>query len=170
MSIFDITRLIPNIISRKPKPQKGRKMKRLCPYFAYGSNLLPNRMFRRCPTAIACCPAVLNNYRLTERLYADVDYCPGSQVYGYLYFLRPADLAALDRYEGYPRTYKRYTVNVVLDDGTEYPALVYEMTEETKAARNGMAYPEEYRILCRNGARLRKIPNSFTRKRKQNHE
>ena len=61
-------------------------------------------------------------------------------------------------------------MNVVLDDGTEYPALVYEMTEETKAARNGMAYPEEYRILCRNGARLRKIPNSFTRKRKQNHE
>ena len=52
----------------------------------------------------------------------------------------------------------------------EYPALVYEMTEDTKAARNGMAYPEEYRIICRDGARLRKIPNSFTRKRKQNHE
>ena len=42
-------------------------------YFAYGSNLLPERLFQRCPTAVAYASAILPNYRLTERLYADVD-------------------------------------------------------------------------------------------------
>ncbi len=166
MPIFDMTNLIPNIISRKPKPRKGRPMKRLYAYFAYGSNLLPSRMAQRCPTATGIGSAVLYNYKLTERLYADVDYAPGAEVHGFVYMLRASDVASLDRYEGYPRIYKRYTVDVILYDGTVVPALVYEMTEETKAIRNGKPYPEEYRCICRDGAKIRRIPNSFTRKRK----
>ena len=37
-------------------------------YFAYGSNLLPVRLLQRCPTAVPYAPAILPNYRLTERL------------------------------------------------------------------------------------------------------
>ena len=59
-------------------------------------------------------------------------------------------------------------VDVTLDDGSEIPALVYEMTEETKVARNGMAYPEEYRKMCRDGALIHQIPNDFTKKRRKN--
>ena len=51
-------------------------MNGLYAYFAYGSNLLPERLFQRCPTAVPYAPAILPNYRLTERLYADVDYAP----------------------------------------------------------------------------------------------
>ena len=48
-------------------------MNGLYAYFAYGSNLLPERLFQRCSTAVPYAPAILPNYRLTERLYADVD-------------------------------------------------------------------------------------------------
>ena len=133
-------------------------------YFAYGSNLLPSRMFRRCPRAIPVGPAVLPNYRIAERLYADVDYQPGGRVAGFLYLLRAADVAVLDRYEGYPAVYKRYTVDVYMDD-TAYPALVYEMTGETKRIRDGKPYPEEYRRVCRDGARIHGIENNFTQRR-----
>lgn len=76
-------------------------MNGLYAYFAYGSNLLPERLFQRCPTAVPYAPAILPNYRLTERLYADVDYAPGEQVHGFVYLLRAHDVARLDRYEGY---------------------------------------------------------------------
>ena len=118
-------------------------MNGLYAYFAYGSNLLPERLFQRCPTAVPYAPAILPNYRLTERLYADVDYAPGEQVHGFVYLLRAHDVARLDRYEGYPQIYLRYTVDVILDDGTELPALIYEMTPKTKEIRNGLPYPEE---------------------------
>ena len=73
-------------------------------------------------------------------------------------------MARLDRYEGYPQIYLRYTVDVILDDGTELPALLYEMTPKTKEIRNGLPYPEEYRKICREGANLHRIKNHFIRK------
>ena len=131
-------------------------MNGLYAYFAYGSNLLPARLLQRCPTAVPYAPAILPNYRLTERLYADVEY-----------LLRAHDVARLDRYEGYPQIYRRYTVDVILDDGTELPALIYEMTPKTKEIRNGLPYPEEYRKICREGADIHKIKNHFIRKRRR---
>ena len=53
--------------------RKGTEMNGLYAYFAYGSNLLPERLFQRCPTAVPYAPAILPNYRLTERLIAEVD-------------------------------------------------------------------------------------------------
>ncbi len=142
-------------------------MNGLYAYFAYGSNLLPARLLQRCPTAVPYAPAILPNYRLTERLYADVDYAPGKQVHGFVYLLRAYDVARLDRFEGYPQIYRRYTVDVILDDGTELPALIYEMTPKTKEIRNGLPYPEEYRKICREGADIHKIKNHFIRKRRR---
>lgn len=134
-------------------------------YFAYGSNLLPSRMIRRCPHALSVGPAILPNYQITERLYADVDFRDGSQVFGFLYLLRASDVVALDRYEGYPAVYKRYMAEVLMDN-VMYPALVYEMTDVTKRVRNGMPYPDTYRRICRSGARIRKIKNHFSQRNK----
>ena len=142
-------------------------MNGLYAYFAYGSNLLPERLFQRCSTAVPYAPAILPNYRLTERLYADVDYVLGEQVHGFVYLLRAHDVARLDRCEGYPQIYRRYTVDVILGDGTELPALIYEMTPKTKEIRNGLPYPEEYRKICREGADIHKIKNHFIRKRRR---
>ena len=47
-------------------------------YFAYGSNMNPARMAKRCPGAIALGGAVLLNHRLAERLYADIDFVSGA--------------------------------------------------------------------------------------------
>ena len=49
-------------------------MNNLFLYFAYGSNMNPSRMAKRCPGAIALGGAVLLNHRLAERLYADIDF------------------------------------------------------------------------------------------------
>ena len=131
-------------------------MNGLYAYFAYGSNLLPARLLQRCPTAVPYAPAILPNYRLTERLYADVDYAPGKQVHGFVYLLRAHDVI-----------YRRYTVDVILGDGTALPALIYEMTPKTKEIRNRLPYPEEYRKICREGANLHRIKNHFIRKRRR---
>ena len=146
---------------------KGEGMNALYAYFAYGSNLMPDRLLQRCPTAVPYAPAILPNYRLTERLYADVDFTPRAKVHGFVYLLRAQDVARLDRYEGYPRIYCRYTVDVILGDGTELPALIYEMTPKTKEIRNGLPYPEDYRKICREGANLHRIHNHFIRKRRR---
>ena len=128
-------------------------MNGLYAYFAYGSNLLPARLLQRCPTAVPYAPAILPNYRLTERLYADVDYAPGKQVHGFVYLLRAHDVARLDRYEGYPQIYRRYTVDVILGDGTALPALIYEMTPKTKEIRNGLPYPDIRKSIGRSAVR-----------------
>ena len=52
-------------------------------------------------------------------------------------------------------------------NGWVYLAVTYEMTFETKAARNGKRYPEEYREICSEGARFYHVKNSFKRRRKQ---
>ena len=64
---------------------KGEGMNALYAYFAYGSNLMPDRLLQRCPTAVPYAPAILPNYRLTERLYADVDFTPRAKVHGFVY-------------------------------------------------------------------------------------
>ena len=46
-------------------------------------------------------------------------------------------------------------------NGGVYPAIAYEMTPETKAVRDGIPYPEDYRIVCATGARYWGIPNVF---------
>lgn len=134
-------------------------------YLAYGSNANPARMMRRCPGAVAVGSARLPNYKLTERLYADIDFCESASVYGVLYLISYANLRALDAYEGYPKVYRRYMAEVDFN-GERYSALVYEMTNETKAAREGMPYPEEYRQICSDGMRYYRVPNKFTKKRK----
>lgn len=134
-------------------------------YFAYGSNANPLRMIRRCPGAIALGSARLPNYQLAERLYADIDFREGASTYGVLYLISGANQRALDAYEGYPKVYRRYWVEVEFN-GERYPALVYEMTAETKAAREGMPYPEDYRKICSDGMKYHRVPNKFTIKRR----
>ena len=125
-------------------------------YFAYGSNMNPARMGQRCPGAVTVGVGVLRNYRLTERLYADIDFREGGEVHGVLYLITPRHLRSLDSHEGYPKVYRRMWLDVEFD-GVVYQAVTYEMTSETKAARDGMPYPEEYRMLCAAGGQNRRV-------------
>ena len=136
-------------------------------YFAYGSNMNPARMEQRCPGAIPLGVGILRNYRLTERLYADIDFQEGGKVHGVLFMITERHLDSLDAKEGYPKVYRRSWLPVEFD-GEDYLAVTYEMTAATKAARNGKPYPEEYRKLCSEGARFHHVKNSFIKRRKGN--
>ena len=140
-------------------------MKNVILYLAYGSNMLPERMMRRCPGATALGVARLPNYRLTERLYADIDFSEGESVFGVLYLITERDMRSLDAYEGYPKVYRREWLEVEYK-GDSYTALTYEMSAATKAAREGQPYPDDYRRMCSTGARFYHVPNKFIKKRK----
>ena len=134
-------------------------------YFAYGSNMHPARMARRCPGAIPVGVGILRNYRLAERLYADIDFQEGAEVHGVLYLISERNLRSLDAREGYPKVYRRIWLDVQFQ-GETYLAVTYEMSAATKAARSGRKYPEEYRKICSEGAHFHHVKNGFTTKRK----
>ena len=129
-------------------------------YFAYGSNMNPTRMAKRCPGAIALGGAVLLNHRLAERLYADIDFVSGATVEGVIYLISEANLARLDACEGYPKVYRRLWLEVEFDGGI-YQAITYEMSRWTKFIRRRKRYPEEYRKICSFGADYYGIKNNF---------
>lgn len=153
------------IVRSKLKINRKDAMKNLILYLAYGSNMLPERMMRRCPGATALGVARLPNYRLAERLYADIDFAEGESVFGVLYLISERDMRSLDAYEGYPKVYRREWLEVEYK-GDSYTALTYEMSAATKAARAGQPYPDDYRRMCSTGARFYHVPNKFIKRRK----
>lgn len=133
-------------------------------YFAYGSNMDVEQMKFRCPEATLKGPAILSDYKLTERLFADIDESAGGAVSGLLWSITEKDLQALDRYEGFPTLYDRKVVTIRRPHTrgcTWYPALVYIMTPETKAERSGQKYTEYYRDLCSRAAQAAGIYDNF---------
>ena len=129
-------------------------------YFAYGSNLNPKRIRHRCPTAVTFRAAKLHDYKIVERLYADIDFELDAVVSGVLYCISQRDLFTLDTYEGCPRVYRRIWVEVDCE-GETFVAATYQMTPETKILRAGQPYPEDYRRICSAGANFHQIPNNF---------
>jgi gamma-glutamylcyclotransferase len=90
-------------------------------YFAYGSNMLRERLRARVPSAGAIGVAMLPDYRLdfakvsTDKSgKADVVRVPGSSTYGVLFELDERELAALDRAEG--ADYQRDLIDVGFGD------------------------------------------------------
>ncbi len=77
-------------------------------YFAYGSNLDPEQMASRCPSARVAFPAQLADHRLDFTYFsarwsggsADVVRHFGDSVWGIVYELDAAELQRLDRFEG----------------------------------------------------------------------
>ncbi len=135
-------------------------------YFAYGSNMNPERMRRRLPEARAVGRASLHGWRLVERLYADIERAKGGRVNGVLYCVTPTELHRLDAYEGFPRVYDCIRVSVhaelMNEEAVRYrvPAFTYVMTAAARRERSGKRYPEDYRITCAVGARYWKFPNN----------
>jgi gamma-glutamylcyclotransferase (GGCT)/AIG2-like uncharacterized protein YtfP len=109
-------------------------------YFAYGSNLNQRGFARRCPAAVPVGPAVLKDYKLCFRRYADISPHPGAQVAGALWRIAPAGLRALDAYEG--EDYRQVVVRVVCG-GTEVEAIAYMMHAPGPLAPPELAYYRE---------------------------
>lgn len=92
-------------------------------YLAYGSNMNIEQMLRRCPGARVLRAVTLQDWRLEFRGVATIVPHAGARVPCALWEITEACEAALDRYEGYPRLYRKETVE--LPDGSV--AMVYMM-------------------------------------------
>lgn len=132
-------------------------------YFAYGSNMNPDRIRERIPQARLVGKATIKGWRLVERLYADIECAKGCTVEGVLYLVNQTELYRLDAYEGFPNIYGSVQVNAWLDAKHCVAAQTYMMTARTKAARNGRPYPREYRLICSTGAEYHGVKNEFRR-------
>jgi Gamma-glutamyl cyclotransferase, AIG2-like len=109
-------------------------------HFAYGSNMDPALMLRRCPSATAIGPARLDHWRfiVTRDGYASIVPAPGEAVHGVLWRLAPRDLAAVNAYESIDSGLYRRRMLPVRRDGC-VRALVY-VARERRAGRPKPGY------------------------------
>ena len=107
-------------------------MKNQSIYLAYGSNLNLLQMARRCPTAEVLGATEIQGCDLKFRGksgYAVATVEPGEgKVPALLWEITAADERALDRYEDWPRLYRKETMMVELD-GEQAEAMVYIMND-----------------------------------------
>lgn len=89
-----------------------------------------DEMAARCPGAVCLGPAWINDYALVFRYFADIEPSAGNWCDGVLWEITDDNLSALDRLEGYPWHYTRFTVVVHTDRGSD-TALVYQMTDQS---------------------------------------
>ncbi len=97
-------------------------------YFAYGSNMNPERMKARGLETVAITAGKLKGFRLTFNkrahnqhnvAYANVSYASSASVEGVLYQLRNArDISVMDGFEGTPFRYSRDVFPIETIDGT----------------------------------------------------
>jgi gamma-glutamylcyclotransferase (GGCT)/AIG2-like uncharacterized protein YtfP len=118
-------------------------------YLAYGSNLNLKQMAYRCPTARLLGRAKLSGYRLLFRgssgsAVATIEKQKGGSVPVLLWRITPYDEEALDRYEGYPRLYRKETVKVRFK-GQWVSAMAYIMNEGRPLGTPGRYYYEVIR-------------------------
>jgi gamma-glutamylcyclotransferase (GGCT)/AIG2-like uncharacterized protein YtfP len=133
-------------------------------YFAYGSNLHLRMFRRRCPGAVVRGRARLPGYRLAFTRYnrtrkggvADIVPEPEAEVWGALYEIDRACLAALDDYEHVPRAYRREAVRVEDDAGAAHEAFAY-LANQT----GHFAPSKQYLGVIVQGARDHGLPEAY---------
>ena len=102
-------------------------------YLAYGSNLNVEQMKYRRPGAVMVCRTFLEDYRITFRRgcstgVANIEPRKGSRVPVGIWSITHADEKSLDRYEGFPRLYRKQSFRVKLPDLRTVSAMAYIMT------------------------------------------
>ena len=103
-------------------------------YFAYGSNMDPERMRQRGIEFSRREYTILNGWRLvfnkiafpnSKEGYANIERDEEGVVEGILYEIQESGLTKLDGYEGYPDHYNRIKVRVKLSNAQEVEGITY---------------------------------------------
>ena len=102
-------------------------------YLAYGSNLNREQMEWRCPYARVLGPVEVPGYQLLFRggnggAVATIEPREGASVPALLWEITPRDEEALDRYEGWPRLYRKETLTVPFG-GKDTEVMAYIMND-----------------------------------------
>ncbi|HEX9236553.1 MAG TPA: gamma-glutamylcyclotransferase family protein [Actinomycetota bacterium] len=109
-------------------------------YFAYGSNMDPNHMTSRVPSAQLVGPARLDGFRLEFNVYsteweggaANLELDQGSHVWGVLWEIPEEETPGLDAFQGHPTFFRREDV---VAEGPEGPmiAWTYRVAHQERA-------------------------------------
>ena len=120
-------------------------------YFAYGSNMNPERMRKRNVEFFERKKATLRGWKLVfnkvasrnpKEGYANIVKDENSVVEGILYLISEEGLSNLDFYENYPYDYNRKKFEVESEDGTKVKAWVY--IAQPDKVREGLKPSREY--------------------------
>jgi len=115
-------------------------------YLGYGSNMDVLQMQRRCVDAMPVGRGLLHDHELVFAGVLTVEPKKGASVPVAIWRVSLADIAKLDRYEGYPRNYGKRYIHVTLD-GERQVAFYYYL-----AHSYGVAPPwPGYYQTCRTG-------------------
>ena len=99
-------------------------------YLAYGSNLNKRQMARRCPDAVPVGSGTIDDYELVfRRGYLTIEPKKGSSVPVGVWKITEEDEKALDRYEGYPKFYRKEYFAIQATNGKTYRYMVYIMKD-----------------------------------------
>ena len=141
------------------------------PYFAFGSNMLLERIKKRVPSARVLGNATLGGYalrfnKLSKDGSAKANIVPSTDpravVYGVLYHLDEDERPRLDRAEGLGNGYQIRHVRVRRDgEGAEEEAFTYVATPE--AIRDDLPPFRWYKDMVIQGATQNHLPESYVR-------
>lgn len=95
-------------------------------YAAYGSNINLEQMAYRCPNSTVAGTAMLKGYELQFRHHATVEQNADAEVPVLLWELDSQDERFLDKYEGWPKYYRKESITLELN-GESVEAMVYIM-------------------------------------------
>jgi hypothetical protein len=133
-------------------------------YFAYGSNLLRERLLARCPNLAYAGRATLRDHRLTfDKVSTDgsgkcaYELAQGAELRGVLWNVPEKDLPALDSAEAAGQGYERRTVDGVMEDGQIAGAMAYGATR----CQTGLQPYDWYLALVIAGATQQGLPDAY---------
>ncbi|XP_015678714.1 gamma-glutamylcyclotransferase isoform X1 [Protobothrops mucrosquamatus] len=141
-------------------------------YFAYGSNLLRERIMLRNPSVVFLTIAQLLDYKLAFSSHqgrlslqwkggtATIVYSPGEEVWGIIWKMNTSDLCSLDRQEGVENgIYIPIEVTVRTQDGKIVKCRSYQMNDYV----HDLPSPQYKRVICL-GAKQNELPMDYQKK------
>ncbi|XP_025901286.1 gamma-glutamylcyclotransferase [Nothoprocta perdicaria] len=141
-------------------------------YFAYGSNLLRERLVLSCPSAALRAVARLQDYKLAFGHHqgrisplwhggaATVVQSPGDEVWGIVWKMNASNLSSLDKQEGVEEgIYVPIEVNVHTQAGEVLTCRSYQMRD----CVCGLPSPQYKKVICM-GARQNGLPAEYQKK------
>ena len=108
-------------------------------YIAYGSNMNKEQMAVRCPNAVPIGEYRLHDYKLEFRRVANIIKCKGAETPVGLWKITELCEKSLDRYEGYPRLYRKEYIKLKVN-GKEIIGMAYVMNEGEVSEPNNHYY------------------------------
>ena len=133
-------------------------------YFAYGSNMLTERLTARCPSATPVGLAEAREHAVSYCLgssdgsaKAGIFKATGQTAYGVVFLIDSAERRFLDRAEGAPDIYSRIEIEV-FSHATGHPADAVTYLPHPDRTANGLHPYAWYRALCAGGARQHGLP------------